>query len=73
MPTLEHMTAPKSVSDQLRSAIQKEQAKGKSLSEIARNSDVAPIVVSRLMNGRTVTLETAEAIAQALGHTLRLS
>lgn len=60
------MTTPKPIADQLREAIA---GSGMSLREVARRADVAPIVVSRLMNGKTVTIETAEAIGRALGMT----
>lgn len=60
------MTTPPSIAEQLRAAIA---ASGMSLRQVAAKADVAPIVVSRLMNGKTVTLETAEAIGRSLGMT----
>ncbi len=66
------MTAMKPVADQLRALIQAELNKGTSLREIARRADVAAPVVSRLMQGKTVTMETAESLAKALGKKLRI-
>jgi transcriptional regulator with XRE-family HTH domain len=60
------MTTPPPILDQLRAAVT---ASGLSLRQVAAKADVAPIVVSRLMNGKTVTVETAESIGRGLGMT----
>lgn len=61
MPT---MTTPKPIADQLREAIS---ASGMSLREIAVKADSNAMSLSRFMRGGSLKIETAEAIAQALG------
>jgi transcriptional regulator with XRE-family HTH domain len=71
--TIPYMTVSRPIVDQIRRAIAAERDRGTSLSEIARRAGVAPIVVSRFINGKTVTLATAEAITHALGKSLIIS
>ena len=66
------MTASKTVADQLRALIEAELKTGTSLREIARRADVAPSVLVNLSKGKTVTIETAESLAKALGKPIRL-
>ncbi len=66
------MPSRKTVADQLRDLIQAELNKGNTLREIARRADVAPSVLVNLAKGKSVMIETAEALGKALGKTLRL-
>ena len=52
------------IADQLREAIT---ASGLSLQEIARRADSNAMTLSRFMRGGSLRLESAQAIAQALG------
>ena len=58
------MNAPQSVADQLRDAVKNS---GLSAREVARRADVSAMTVSRLLSGKTCTIESAEAIAKAVG------
>ena len=65
-----HPTPP-DLAEQLRSLIQAELDKGTSLREIARRADVAPSAISAFLRGKTLVLETAAALAKAIGKPLR--
>jgi hypothetical protein len=65
---------PKSLADKLREAIRAELAKGRTLNEIAKTADVKHSVTWRFMNdpNKTLTLETANALAKSVGIKLTL-
>ncbi len=61
---------PDSLSEALRRAIR---ASGKSLYQIAKESDVSQIVISRFLSGqRDIRMATADKLAEALGITLQV-
>ncbi len=60
----ETMQAPQSIAEQLREAIR---ASGLSMREIALRADSNAMSLSKFMRGGSIKLETAEAIARALG------
>ena len=62
--TLRRMSTPKPIADQLREAIK---ASGLSLNELAKKADSNAMSMSRFMRGGSLKIETAEAIARALG------
>lgn len=67
------MTIPKPLADQLREAIRKT---GRSQYELAKVADVSQAVLSKFLaenSTKTLTLETAESIARAIGYDLRLT
>ena len=55
--------------DRLRDLVR---ADGRSLRQIAIAADVAPMVVNRFMRGKSITCESAQAIAVALGYCLEI-
>ena len=66
------MTASKTVADQLRALIEAELKKGTSLREIARRADLSPSLIVKLSQGSSIKIESAEALAKALGKPIRL-
>ena len=61
------MTASKTVADQLREAIRKELAAGRSLSDISKAADYSVGSLHRFVSGTgSLNIETATALAKAL-------
>lgn len=58
------MTTPKPIADQLREAIK---ASGMSLNALAKTADVPYASLHGFMAGKSVKIETAEALGKALG------
>ena len=65
------MNASRPVADQLRALIKAELDRGVSLREVARRADVSPSRLSAFMKGTGLNIETAEALAKAIGKPLR--
>ena len=64
---------PKPLADQLRAAIAAAEKQGVTRYQISKDSGVAASALSRLVSGeRSVSIESAEAIAQAIGYQVRL-
>jgi ribosome-binding protein aMBF1 (putative translation factor) len=64
------LTGPSSLSEALRKAIR---GSGRSVYQIAKESDVSQIVISRFLSGeRDIRMATADKLAEALGITLEL-
>lgn len=53
-----------SIADRLRAALKRD---GRTPYAIAKEAGIAPIVLSRFIHGKSVTLETAEKIARVVG------
>lgn len=58
------MTTPKPIADQLREAIK---ASGRSFRDLAKAADLPHTSVTRFAQGSGITLDSAEALAKALG------
>jgi len=66
------MTTPPSIAEQLRSAIRESGLSGNAIAKLA---DVSQAVLSKFMaegSTKTVNIETAQAIARAIGHDLKV-
>lgn len=64
---------PKALSDQLRDAIRKAEKRGITRYRIAKDADVHPGQIGRLMAGSVIPkLDTAQRIAEAAGYRLIL-
>ena len=66
------MTASKPIADQLRAMIQAELDKGTSLREVARRAEIDATALSRFMAGKSIYVETADALARAFGKAFRV-
>jgi ribosome-binding protein aMBF1 (putative translation factor) len=69
MPQDGGMTAPKPIADKLRESAK---ASGMSINALAQKADVAVASVHKFMHGGTISMQSAEAIARALGKKIEL-